>query len=92
MSSVHQSYEKLKQLLLNNPQWPRLYMFKFVVPNKNGNVERVVSLLPPEGEISYKHTQNLKYVSVTCTHTMASAEHIIEITKRVSEIQGVMAL
>jgi hypothetical protein len=67
-------------------------MFKFIVPNKEGNVERVVSLLPREGEIFYKHTENLKYVSVTCTHTMTSADHIIEITKKVSEIHGVMAL
>ncbi|MGE4288296.1 MAG: DUF493 family protein [Salinivirgaceae bacterium] len=92
MNSLHQSYEKLRQLLLSNPQWPRLYMFKFIVPNKQGNVERVVGLLPEGGAIAYKHTENLKYVSITCTHTMASADHIIEITKNITEIKGVMAL
>jgi len=92
MTDSDNAWLKLKRLLLDNPQWPRLYMFKFIVPNKEGNVERVVSLLPAEGEISYKHTENLKYVSVTCTQQMASADHIIEITKKVTKIHGVMAL
>lgn len=92
MTDTNNTWLKLKQLLLENPQWPRLYMFKFIVPNKNGNVERVVSLLPKEGKIAYKHTANLNYVSVTCTHPMASADHIIDITQKVTEIKGVMAL
>lgn len=85
-------YEKLKKLLEENKVWPMLYMFKFIVPNSNDKVKTVVSLLPAGSEISYKHTENLKFVSVTCKVLMPSAESIIEITHRVGTVEGVISL
>ncbi|MBR8538039.1 DUF493 family protein [Carboxylicivirga mesophila] len=85
-------YEKLKELLAQNKKWPLLYMFKFIVPNADGKVQRVVDLLPKHGKVSYKHTKNLKYVSVTCTASMKSPEAIIEVTNNISSINGVMSL
>jgi hypothetical protein len=85
-------YIKLRELLANNPKWPRNYMFKFIVPNVNENVERVVDRLPKSGILSYKHTQNLNYVSVTCTVKMHGVDPIIEVMENVSQIEGVMVL
>ncbi len=90
MDSKH--YEKLRELLVENSTWPLLYLFKFIVPNTDNRVNKVVKLLPTEGEISYKHTENLKYVSVTCKVLMESAESIIEVTHQVSQISGVIIL
>ncbi len=87
-----QNYEKLKTLLAENKKWPLLYMFKFIVPNKEGKVQTVVDLLPKHGSFSYKHTKNLKYVSVTCKVSIKSAEAIIELTDKVASIEGVMPL
>jgi hypothetical protein len=85
-------FEKLRELLLKNEQWPLVYMFKFIVPNSGGKVNEVVALLPIEGELSFKHTQNLKFVSVTCKATMDSADAIILITDKAATIPGVIAL
>ncbi|MFA6400426.1 MAG: hypothetical protein WCX31_02205 [Salinivirgaceae bacterium] len=85
-------YEKLRELLLKNEQWPLVYMFKFIVPNSGGKVNEVVALLPSDGELSFKHTQNLKYVSVTCKATMHSVDAIISITDKAVSIPGVIAL
>jgi hypothetical protein len=85
-------YEKLRELLLRNEQWPLVYMFKFIVPNSDGKVNEVVALLPNEGELSYKHTQNLKYVSVTCKATMHSVDSIILLTDQIASIKGVIVL
>lgn len=85
-------YDKLKELLANNKKWPMLYMFKFIVPNNDDKVQQVVDLLPKHGAISYKHTKNIKYVSVTCKVSMKSADAIITTTNNVASIEGVMSL
>jgi len=87
-----QNYDKLKELLAENKKWPLLYMFKFIVPNNEGKVQTVIDMLPKHGTVSFKHTKNLKYVSVTCKVSMKNAESIIELTDKVSSIEGVMAL
>ncbi|MEN8123461.1 MAG: DUF493 family protein [Bacteroidota bacterium] len=87
-----QDYDKLRKLLAENKKWPLLYMFKFVVPNEGGKVQKVVDLLPKHSTITYNHTKSLKYVAVTCKASMKSAEAITEVTKNISAIDGVIAL
>ncbi|MCU4174801.1 DUF493 family protein [Carboxylicivirga sp. N1Y90] len=87
-----QDYDKLKELLLQNKKWPMLYLFKFIVPNSDGKVEKVVSLLPKHGKVSYRHTKNLKHVSVSCKVSMKNADAIIDISQKVAEIPGVISL
>ncbi len=85
-------YEKLRSLLLENKKWPMLYMFKFIVPNKDGQVDKVVNLLPKHGSLSFNHTKSLSHVAVTCKVSMKSADAIIEVTNNVSSIPGVISL
>ncbi len=87
-----ENYDKLRQKLLEVEQWPLLYMYKFIVPNIDGNVDAVKDLMPANGKISFKHTNNLKHVSITCVAVMQSADQIIEITYRVALIKGVISL
>jgi len=87
-----QDFEKLRERLLDTSQWPLQYMFKFIVPNRNGLVDKVTDLLPKNGKLSFKHTENLKYVSVTCVAIMFSADEIISVTNKATNIQGVIAL
>ncbi|WP_439184881.1 DUF493 family protein [Carboxylicivirga taeanensis] len=87
-----QDYNKLKELLAQNKKWPLLYMFKFIVPNTEGKVQKVVDQLPKHGSVTFKHTKNLKYVSVTCKASMKSPDAIINVTNTISSIDGVMSL
>jgi hypothetical protein len=89
---VMQDYTRLLEKLKENKKWPLLYMFKFIVPNEEGKVEQVKQLLPKEGALSYKHTKNLKFVSITCKAQMPTAESIVEVTSAVNKIEGVIAL
>jgi len=86
------NFEGLRQKLKQNKKWPLNYMFKFIVPNVNGNVDKVVALLPTYGKNSFKTTPNLKHVSVTCVAKMNSSDKIIAIMNAVAEIEGVMVL
>ncbi len=85
-------YYKLKIILEQNKEWPLKYMFKFIVPNKEGKVEKVINIFPKDTKKSFKHTENLKYVSVTCVLEMNSADEIIKITEDAMSIPGVMML
>jgi len=87
-----QDFEKLRQRLLENKKWPLRYMFKFIAPNQDGKVDKVVELLPKHGTVTFKHTKNLRHVSVTCIVSMKSADSIIDVTTKVSAIEGVISL
>ncbi len=87
-----QDFDKLREMLLINKEWPLKYMFKFVVPNEDGKVDKVVGLLPKSDEISYKHTKSLKFVSVTCVTEMPTADDIIIISNKIASIPGVISI
>jgi hypothetical protein len=85
-------HESLRELLEKNKKWPLEYMFKFIVPNTDSKVDQVVEILPKHGKVTFKHTPNLKYVSVTCVALMEHAESIITVTNNATSIEGVMSL
>lgn len=86
------SLENLREQLLKTKEWPLKYMFKFIVPNNNDNVNRVVALLPKGGNLKFNNSKDMHYVAVTCVVDMPSADNIIEITKQATAINGVMSL
>lgn len=85
-------YKNLRYRLMETETWPLKYMFKFIIPNEEGKVDQVKVLLPKDGEVTFKHTANLKHVSVTCVALMESADQIVEITEEVDKIEGVIVL
>ncbi len=85
-------FNKLRELLSENTQWPLPYMFKFIVPNKEGKVDKVVGFLPKTGKVTFKHTKNLRHVAVTCKVMMNNVDEIIAITQKISQIEGVLSL
>lgn len=87
-----QDFDKLRELLGDNKEWPLKYMFKFVVPNQDGKVDEVVAILPKDGKNSFKHTKSLKFVSVTCIASMACVDDIIIISDKVASISGVISI
>jgi|CEGE01.1.fsa_nt_gi hypothetical protein len=85
-------YRNLRKALGKEEEWPQLYMFKFIVPNQHGKVDKVISMLPEESDISFKHTKSLRHVSVTCKAMMSHPDDVITITQNVTALEGVMAL
>ena len=85
-------FRNLRYRLMENGSWPLKYMFKFISPNQNGKVDKIKALLPETGIMTFKHTSDLKHVSITCVALMDSADQIIEITEKVDNIEGVVVL
>ena len=84
-------YESLKSQL-EVLEYPHVYFFKFIVPNKNDNVAKVSALYDTTTEVKIKKSANGKFVSVSNKQVMLSAVDIIEIYKKASEIDGLIAL
>ncbi|MCK3682805.1 DUF493 family protein [Maribellus sp. YY47] len=85
-------FKTLRYRLMEMETWPLKYMFKFITPNANGKVDQIKALLPVHGTLSFKHTSDLKHVSITCVAEMQSADQIIEIVEQVDKIEGVIIL
>lgn len=85
-------FKNLRYRLMEVENWPLDYMFKFITPNNEGKVDRVKALLPKDGNFSFKHTSNLKHVSITCVARMNNADEIIDITEKADAIEGVLVL
>lgn len=92
MDNTQEKYQKLKELLEENKKWPLRYMFKFIIPNKDGNVDKAKELIPEKANVKYKNTTSLKYVSLTCVAYMKSVDEIIALTKKMEAIPGVISL
>jgi putative lipoic acid-binding regulatory protein len=69
--------------------WPALYIFKFIVPI--GKEDELKSLFPLHTSTDKLSTQG-NYISITFQMMMPSSETVIEIYKRVSAIEGIIAL
>lgn len=87
-----EDFDKLKERLLDNKDWPLKYMFKFVVPNQDGKVEKATSFLPENAVNTFKHTKSLTFVSITSIANMPSADDIIIVLDKVAGIEGVISL
>lgn len=88
----NEKYTKLKKLLYENKNWPMTYMFKCIVPNSNDIINRVIAILPYQGDFGFKNSKNNKFVSVSCVVQMSDSQKIIDITKSISEIPDVIVL
>ncbi len=89
---MRDKYKNLRYRLMESETWPLEYMFKFITPNNHGKVDQIKALLPENGELSFKHTTNLKHVSITCVALMESADQIIEVMEKVDRVEGVIVL
>lgn len=78
-----------KEKLESSGQFPMLYMFKFIVPMGR---ENEIGVLFPKNEIILKPSSGGKYVSTTIQVMMDSADQIIDIYRKASEIEGVISL
>jgi putative lipoic acid-binding regulatory protein len=78
-----------KEKLESSGEFPLLYMFKFIVPMGR---EAEVGVLFPKNEIILKTSSGGKYVSVTIQVMMDTADQIIHIYEKASEIEGVISM
>lgn len=82
--------ERIKILLAEQEDWPLNYTFKFIIPVQQ--IANILTLFPQEEGIATKPSSKGNYMSVTLLKRVDTPDEIIEIYRRVSVIDGLMAL
>ncbi len=73
--------------------WPRVYMFKFIVPNAAESLDKVYALFNSEvAEVSHRESKSGKFISVTGKEMMLTSESVIERYKQARGIPGLLSL
>jgi uncharacterized protein len=91
--SAETFYERLKIELNNNNTWPAVYLFKFIVPTVNNNVQFVENCFDFTGAvITTKISKTGKFTSVSVDCVMQNAEEIIQKYQEVSIVKGIVSL
>lgn len=83
------NFEQFRALLEEHHEWPTHYNFKFLIVTEKKT--ELMSHL--EGhEVSERFSKNGKYLSITSIKHMETPDHVIEVYKNVSTIEGIMTL
>jgi hypothetical protein len=83
------NWEDFEEKLDKFYAWPALYTFKFIL--KSGKEEELRKLFPLHTDTS-RASKNGNYTSVTFQMMMPSAQAVIEVYKKASVIEGIIAL
>jgi uncharacterized protein len=86
-------YERLKIELDKDTTWPALYLFKFIVPTKANNIERVQLAFDRLGAvIKTTKSKTGKFTSVSINVQMKNSQEVIDKYIEVSTIEGIISL
>lgn len=79
--------EKLKQ-----EEWPSTYMFKFIMPNDNESISKLLNIFGTANKQQMHNSRNGNYVSITIEELMISAEDVIDKYEKAAKLKGVISL
>lgn len=84
-------FDGLRQKL-EAEEWPSTYMFKFILPNDNERISKLLAIFGTLNKQASHESRNGKYVSITVEELMLSPEDVIEKYEAAAKIEGVMSL
>jgi putative lipoic acid-binding regulatory protein len=88
MSDKKAFYVKLKSQLEDTTKFPADYMYKFIVPTDENQLEEVQKLFDNKGAvISTKKSKTGKYVSITIVLNLKNAQEVINYYEKVEKIK-----
>ena len=85
-------FEKLHKALNEVTTWPTVYMFKFIVPADNKRYAQVEAPFGPEAEIRKRPSSKGNFTAFSVKEVMLSADDIMHVYMRASEIEGCISL
>lgn len=82
-------WQRFRELLDDQNEWPSEYLFKFIVPRASQALLEAVF-----GDEPFKVRASSKgnYVSVTASLLMQSSDQVVELYQRAAKIPGVVSL
>lgn len=84
-------FDGLRQKL-EQEEWPSTYMFKFILPNENEIISRLLTIFGTTNKQQMHNSKTGKYVSITIEELMLSAADVIDKYEKAAQIKGVISL
>ena len=88
MSDPYLNLKKQLDLL----EWPNVYLFKFIIPNKPEAIAKTAALFDGAVDLKLQPSKTGKYVSISAKEMMLDVDSIIDKYNKSSSIEGLMAL
>jgi len=86
-------YERLREQLKGDTQWPAEYLYKFIVPADLDKIAEVGAAFDgTDAKISTRDSSKGTYTSVSVKVTMESPDAVIEKYHEVSKVEGIISL
>ena len=86
-------YVRLKSELEESTTWPAIYLYKFIVPTTETNINLVENTFNNMGAVIQTHSSKTgKYTSISINVTMQDADRVIEKYVELSTIEGIISL
>lgn len=91
--NTEEFYDRLRDELEQSTTWPSEYLFKFIMPSVNDNVERVENAFNEMGAvIKTSKSKTGKFTSVSVNVQMKNPQAVIDKYLEVSTIEGIVSL
>jgi hypothetical protein len=90
--SQQEIFDGLRKRLDELTEWPVVYMFKFIIPSDIKKFALVTSLFGDDAEVYSKNSKNGNFTSITAKEVMLSADDVMHVYQRASEIEGIISL
>jgi hypothetical protein len=86
-------YKKLKEQLDDTTEFPADYMYKFIVPTSENQVEEVQEMFNKGGAvINTKKSKTGKYISVSVVINLSNSDEVISYYRKAEKIKGIISL
>lgn len=83
--------EKLR-VQLELQEWPAVYLFKFIVPNKDEQVAQINALFDESVDLVMHPSRNGNFISVSVKELMINVDSILDRYTEAAKINGLIAL
>ncbi len=91
--SPEEFYKSLHEKLTDHHNFPEEYLYKFIVPSDSGKITEIMKVFDGlQHTFSSRDSKNGKYTACTLQCFVLDADQVIDIYKKVAEIEGVVML
>ncbi len=86
------TFDGLAAKLDQDPDWPKIYMFKFIIPNDNQKLAKTEALFGEGAQVSINESRTGKYLSITAKEMMMNPKEVIAKYEDATKIEGLISL
>jgi putative lipoic acid-binding regulatory protein len=84
--------QRLETQLNNEGNWPKVYMFKFIILDNNRDYAILRHIFNEQSVFTSRNSSNGKYISITVKEMMMNAAEVMNRYRQAAQIEGIITL